>query len=172
MGEWVRLPDELYHHGIKGMKWGVLRTTEQLGYRKDQKKKLRAAKSRAYKDAQSKKQRSFYEKIVNKDKKKAAKYAARSSKYKEKGNDQKAKKYSDKAQRKIAQSKAAQKLMEKELAAIKNLKSVDIRREKIDRAIYNLSSGVWRATPLNVFGTRIDLDEFTKYHTAGKKKKS
>ena len=62
--------------------------------------------------------------------------------------------------------------MGKELAAIKNLKSVDIRREKIDRAIYNLSSGVWRATPLNVFGTRIDLDEFTKYHTAGKKKKS
>lgn len=22
MGEWVRLPDELYHHGIKGKKWG------------------------------------------------------------------------------------------------------------------------------------------------------
>lgn len=22
MGEWVRLPDEMYHHGIKGQKWG------------------------------------------------------------------------------------------------------------------------------------------------------
>ena len=27
-------PPELYHHGIKGMKWGVRRTPEQLGYRK------------------------------------------------------------------------------------------------------------------------------------------
>lgn len=55
MGEWVNLPDEMYHHGIKGMKWGVRRTPEQLGYRKEQKKKLRAAKNKAYKEAQSKK---------------------------------------------------------------------------------------------------------------------
>ena len=25
MGEWVRFPDELYHHGVKGQKWGVIR---------------------------------------------------------------------------------------------------------------------------------------------------
>ena len=33
--------DELYHHGIKGMKWGVRRTPAQLGHRK---KKKNAAK--------------------------------------------------------------------------------------------------------------------------------
>ena len=26
---------ELYHHGIKGMKWGVRRTPEQLGHRRE-----------------------------------------------------------------------------------------------------------------------------------------
>lgn len=28
------LHSELYHHGVKGMKWGVRRTPEQLGHRK------------------------------------------------------------------------------------------------------------------------------------------
>ena len=34
---------ELYHHGIKGMKWGVRRTREQLGYRTSPKKKKRSS---------------------------------------------------------------------------------------------------------------------------------
>lgn len=28
------MQNELYHHGIKGQRWGVRRTPEQLGYNK------------------------------------------------------------------------------------------------------------------------------------------
>lgn len=34
---------ELYHHGIKGMKWGVRRTKAQLGYKMSPKKKKRSS---------------------------------------------------------------------------------------------------------------------------------
>ena len=33
MADYVIVNGELYHHGVKGMKWGVRRTKEQLGYR-------------------------------------------------------------------------------------------------------------------------------------------
>lgn len=38
--------DELYHHGVKGMKWGVRRTPAQLGHKTGSKK--RRAKAKAY----------------------------------------------------------------------------------------------------------------------------
>ena len=39
--------EEIYHHGIKGMKWGVRRTPEQLGQRFKKTKEDIAAKKEA-----------------------------------------------------------------------------------------------------------------------------
>ena len=33
MWRWIRMNNELYHHGVKGMKWGVRRTPQQLGHK-------------------------------------------------------------------------------------------------------------------------------------------
>lgn len=33
MGKYIIHNGEIYHHGVKGMKWGVRRTKEQLGYK-------------------------------------------------------------------------------------------------------------------------------------------
>lgn len=38
---------ELYHHGIKGMKWGVRRTPEQLGHRKPAKQVVAKSSDRS-----------------------------------------------------------------------------------------------------------------------------
>ena len=57
--------DELYHYGIKGMKWGVIRTAEQLGHTVKSAKSLynsNKAKKRAKEEAAIAKKRS---KITN-----------------------------------------------------------------------------------------------------------
>ena len=57
--------DELYHYGIKGMKWGVRRTVEQLGHTVKSVKSVydsHKAKKRAKKEAAKAKKRS---KITN-----------------------------------------------------------------------------------------------------------
>ncbi len=58
-------PKELWHYGVKGMRWGIRRTPEQLGHRREQ-KRLRKAQ-RAY----DKKTKKNWHKAYNK----AAEYA-------------------------------------------------------------------------------------------------
>lgn len=48
------MEDELYHHGVKGQKWGVRRTKEQLGYKTSPKKKKSASDESAVKTAAKK----------------------------------------------------------------------------------------------------------------------
>lgn len=40
------MDEELYHHGIKGMKWGVRRTPEQLGHRTSAAKRKKSSASK------------------------------------------------------------------------------------------------------------------------------
>lgn len=44
------MTNELYHYGVKGMRWGVRRTPEQLGHRTDRKTRTMSAdqKKKAY----------------------------------------------------------------------------------------------------------------------------
>ena len=39
---------QLYHHGIKGQKWGVIRTPEQLGHETEKEQKVRATAAAIY----------------------------------------------------------------------------------------------------------------------------
>lgn len=46
---------EIYHHGIKGMKWGVRRTPAQLGHKTSSKKRIEGSNTERKKPKQKKK---------------------------------------------------------------------------------------------------------------------
>lgn len=68
--------DELYHHGIKGMKWGIRRTPEQLGHVKSSAKKTASAVGKAAGDAAKKVASKISEANTARKQKKASKKAA------------------------------------------------------------------------------------------------
>ena len=63
--------DEIYHHGIKGMKWGIRRTPEQLGHKIAGKLKIKkkGGKVETTKDSSSKKKSDSPEETVEQKKK-------------------------------------------------------------------------------------------------------
>lgn len=68
------LSDELYHYGIKGQKWGVRRTPEQLGHPKLTRAEKRAAKIREKNVKKREKMRKKSLKAAKRTKKEQAKF--------------------------------------------------------------------------------------------------
>lgn len=66
MTNYIYYPDELYHHGIKGMRWGVRRTPEELG---------RAGMAKVAKKLRRR------EAKINRTQKKSAKFNLKAAKY-------------------------------------------------------------------------------------------
>ena len=66
------MDEELYHYGVKGMKWGVRRTPAQLGHKTGTKKKKTSVVD-AVKKFSKKRQQAKAEKTARKETKKASK---------------------------------------------------------------------------------------------------
>lgn len=103
----IRFDDELEHHGVKGQRWGVIRTPEQLGHKPKAKRK-RSASSQSKSIAKSSKKKSS-NKIVTISKK-------------------------DK-RRLEEEKKAKEKSLASPTAMYKNRNKIDFTKEELDEAM-------------------------------------
>jgi hypothetical protein len=113
--------DELYHHGVPGMKWGVRRTPAQLGHKPSGKKK--SSKAKKYVDKLMEQHRA---KSAAKKAEKAAKKAAKKAEDEERKEDLK------------RQKTPISKMSDQELAEYNIRKANELRALQIDAQISQL----------------------------------
>lgn len=95
------MENELYHHGVKGMKWGVRRTKEQLGYKISSKRKKLSDDENVVKIAAKKTGRV----LSSAGKKLGDKATSAAEQHRVKKTEQKAKKAEEKANEKAAKER-------------------------------------------------------------------
>ena len=155
------LSDELYHHGVKGQKWGVRRTPEQLGHPKLTRTEKKAAKLR---DKNAKKR--------EKNRKKALKAAKIARKKQEKFDKEKA----ELMKSPLSMVKYKEKFTDEEID--KAIKRFEMEKKLTDLSVKERNRGREFVGDLISYGEtavrgyNLYTDIYNTFNTQGRKKKT
>lgn len=145
---------ELYHHGVKGQKWGIRRTPEQLGYKKSIKKReSRAAK---VSERQKKKEEKLQKKLDAKKKRleKEREEILRSPSKLYKNRDKFTKEEIDAAMKRFKWEKELRELSKSELSAGKEYVNTILDYADTGMRAYNTAAKLY-----NTFGKKDGSDK-------------